>query len=178
MAVDRPRVGPYTYEQEFGPPAKDPINIAFRNMEGDLSRVGRILEDLGFSTGIGVGDQWFAEPDRDGPRRRQDWNRATSLTGWRGRDHVRAYRLFSEPTGVRWIVGSIHRERWPEFVGWIRRPCDAVESFVAPRNDLEQRLEGRFATSRVDIGNRAAMPQCSGEWPGNDGILLIVSERA
>jgi hypothetical protein len=174
--MTRLRVAPYTYERQYGPPVKDPVNVAFRDMEGGLHRVQQILEDAGFTARFGVGDQWFAEPDRDGVRRRQDWNRATSLVGWLGRDHIRVYELFREARRPAWIVGSIHRERWPEFLGWIRRPCDAVESFVAPRKDLEQRLATRFSVGTIDLGNRAPMPQCSKDWPGNDGLVLIVGE--
>jgi hypothetical protein len=171
-----PRVAPYTFANAVGPPSKDPINLAFVDMEDGLDRVVTIMHGLGFVFPWGIGDQFFAEPDKRGVRRGQDLNLATSAIGLRGRDHVRVYQLFIEPYTRAVIVGAVHRERWPEWFWWVRKPCDAVESFDAPRKHIESALQGTFRVSNFELGNRNSLPQCSKDWPGSDGMVAVIEE--
>lgn len=177
MREVRPKVAPYTFAKAVGPPSKDPINLAFIDMLDGFDRVERIMRSLGFQFSWGVGDQYFAAPDRDAPfRRRQDANLATALVGWRGRDHVRLFSLPAQKGEPYVIVGAVHRERWPEYFPFVHKPCDAVESFDAPRNSVRDALTGRFSVGTIDFGNRNPFGQCSGQWPASDGLMLIIEE--
>jgi len=174
-----PRCGPYTFESMHGPRIKDPVNVAFIDMAGGLLRVVDIVKTIGFSFGWGVGDQFFAEPDANGVRHIQDENRATRPVGINGRDHIRIHQLYSGRKTSRTVVASVHRERWPQ-VGWfpfLKKTCDAVESFDAPRRDMARRLSSAgFLIDEIDIGNCNPLPQCDGSFPRSDGRILLVRE--
>lgn len=177
-ASSGPRVGPYTFESIDGPRIKDPINLAFVDMNGGLSRVVDIVKTLGFSFDWGVGDQYFAEPDGDSRHRHmQDRNLATSPIGIHGRDHMRIYGLYPIAPSTVTVVASVHRERWPR-VGWfLRRPCDAVESFDAPRAKIVDRLAALgFRVDLIDFANCNPLPQCDGKMPRSDGQVAMIRE--
>ncbi len=174
------RVGPYTFEGLVGEVIKDPVNIAFVGMEGGFGRVMDILDQLGFRFDWVVGNQYFAEPTRDGSRHLQDRNVATAPAGYNGRDHIRIYQLYrSTARSPQTIVGGVHRERWPRvgWFHWIRKPCDAVESFDAPREEIARRVRvWGFATESVDFLNTNPLRQCDRSWRRSDGKILVIRE--
>ncbi len=172
-----PLVGKYTFEKPYGFRHKDPINIAFVGLLDGMVRVEDIMKSLGYGPFTLVSSQYFAEPDDDAPfKRRQDINVATRFLGLGGREHVRLYHLSSTAGVPPTIVGAVHHERWPEVFGPLRKACDAVDSFDAPRNVIQRRLEGRFATKLLDFKNINPMVQCDRAWVKGDGKILIVSE--